>query len=104
MGRAARPRPRAGVLVTGGPCPRHLVRRTRSPAFLEADVREGRLWVVSSTGRRNTLPFETEVGCDAATTQATLLHSGRERRDLGPVAEGRRAQVDRPSLWQELRL
>jgi hypothetical protein len=70
----------------------------------KADIRYRLLWVVSSTGRRNTLPFETEVGCDAATTEATLLHGGRERRDLGPVAEGRRAQVDRPGLWQELRL
>ena len=38
------PRPRAGVLITGGPSRRNLARKTtRSPAFPEDDVRERRL-------------------------------------------------------------
>ena len=34
------------------------------------------LWVVTSTGRRNTLPCWTEVECHATTTEATILHGG----------------------------
>jgi hypothetical protein len=33
---------------------------------------------VTSTDRRNTLPFEMEVKCDAATTEAPFLYGGGE--------------------------
>ena len=46
--------------------------------------------------------FETEVERDATTTEAAFLYGGGECRDLGPMAQGRRAQVDRPCLGQEL--
>src|SRR5258705_8554165 len=46
--------------------------------------------------------FETEVECDATRTAAAFLYGGGECRDLGPMAQGRRAQVDRPGLRQEL--
>ena len=33
---------------------------------------------VTSTGQRNTLPFETEVKCDAIAKEATFLYGGGE--------------------------
>src|SRR6478672_5272009 len=45
--------------------------------------------------------FEAEVECDATTTEAAFLYGGGECRDLGPMAQGRRAQVDRACLRQE---
>ena len=36
------------------------------------------LLTVTSTGQRNTLPFETEVKCDATTTEATFLYGSGE--------------------------
>ena len=46
--------------------------------------------------------FETEMECETTTTETAFLYGGGECRDLGPLAQGRRAQVDRPCLRQEL--
>jgi hypothetical protein len=59
----------------------------------------GRLRMVVSTGRRNTLSWSERMECDDGSGLSSRVYGGREDRVMGSLAARGVAQGDRAGVW-----
>src|SRR5450631_4475603 len=58
------------------------------------------LWVVVSTGRRNTLSWREKMECDDGSEISSRFYGGREDGVMGSLAAWGVAQGNWPDFWQ----